>query len=42
MVDLPNVTLTRQEFPLGDEYLLKEKKIRARVSCFMDVHSNIF
>ena len=39
IVDLPNVTLTRQEFPLGDEYLLKEKRIRARVSCFMDIHS---
>ena len=39
IVDLPNVTLTREEFPLGDEFLLKEKRIRARVSCFLDVHS---
>ena len=39
IVDLPNVTLTLQEFPLGNEYLLKEKKMRARVSWFMDVHS---
>ena len=31
IVDLPNVTWTHQEFPLGDEYLLKEKRIRARV-----------
>ena len=33
IVDLPNVTLTRQEFILGDEYLLKERRIRSRVSC---------
>ena len=39
IVDLPNVTLTRYEFPLGDENLLKENRIRARVSCFLDVHS---
>ena len=39
IVDLPNVTLTREEFPLGDENLLKENRIRARVSCFLDVHS---
>ena len=39
IVDLPNVTLTRNEFPLGDENLLKENRIRARVSCFLDVHS---
>ena len=39
IVDLPIVTLTREEFPLGDENLLKEKRIRARVSCFLDVHS---
>lgn len=39
IVDLPNVTLTRKEFPLGDENLIKEKRIRARVSCFLDVHS---
>ena len=32
-------TLTREEFPLGDENLLKENRIRARVSCFLDVHS---
>ena len=38
-VDLPNVTLTREEFPVGDENLLKEKRIRARVSCILDVHS---
>ena len=38
-VDLPNVTLTREEFPVGDENLLKEKRIRARVSCVLDVHS---
>ena len=39
IVDLPNVTLTREEFPVGDENLLKEKRIRARVSCVLDVHS---
>ena len=39
IVDLPNVTLTREEFPVGDENLLKEKRIRARVSCILDVHS---
>ena len=39
IVDLPNVTLTRKEFPVGDENLLKEKRIRARVSCILDVHS---
>lgn len=39
IVDLPNVTLTREEFPVGDENLLKEKRIRARVLCILDVHS---
>lgn len=39
IVDLPIVTLTREEFPVGDENLLREKRIRARVSCFLDVHS---
>lgn len=39
IVDLPNVTLTREEFPVDDKNLLKEKRIRARVSCFLDVHS---
>lgn len=39
IVDLPNVTLTREEFPVGDKNLLKENRIRARVSCFLDVHS---
>ena len=39
IVDLPNVTLTREEFPVNDENLLKEKRIRARVSCILDVHS---
>ena len=39
IVDLPNVTLTREEFPVGDENLLKKNRIRARVSCFLDVHS---
>ncbi len=39
IVDLPNVTLTREEFPVDDENLLKEKRIRARVSCILDVHS---
>ena len=39
IVDLPNVILTREEFLLGDEFLLKEKRICARVSCFLDVHS---
>ena len=34
IVDLPIVTLTREEFPVGDENLLREKRIRARVSCF--------
>lgn len=34
IIDLPNVTLTCEEFPVGDENLLKEKRIRARVSCF--------
>ncbi|WP_305557323.1 transposase [Methanobrevibacter sp. V74] len=38
-MDLPNVTLTREEFPVGDENLLKEKRIRARVSCLLDIHS---
>lgn len=39
IVDIPNVTLTRIQFPVDDEGLLKEKRIRARVSCFLDVHS---
>lgn len=39
IIDLPNVTLTRKEFPLGDEYSTKPKRIRARVSCTLDVHS---
>lgn len=39
IVNLPNVTLTREEFPVGDENLLKEKRIRSRVSCILDVHS---
>lgn len=39
IIDLPNVTLTHEEFPVGDENLLKEKRIRARVSCLLDVHS---
>lgn len=39
IIDIPNVTLTRIQFPVGDEGLLKEKRIRARVSCFLDVHS---
>ena len=39
IVDLPNVTLTREKFPVDDENLLKEKRIRARVSCVLDVHS---
>lgn len=39
IVDLPNVTLTCEEFPVGDENLLKEKRIRARFSCFLDVYS---
>ena len=39
IVDIPNVTLTRIQFLVGDEHLLKEKRIRARVSCFLDVHS---
>ena len=39
IVDLPNITLTREEFPVGDENLLKEKGIGARVSCVLDVHS---
>ena len=38
--DLPNVTLTREEFPDDDEDLLKPKRIRARVSCFLDVNSH--
>ena len=38
-IDLPIVNLTREEFPVDDENLLKEKRIRARVSCFLDVHS---
>ena len=37
--DLPNITLIREEFPVDDKNLLKEKRIRARVSCFLDVHS---
>ena len=39
IIDLPNVTLTCEEFPVNDENLLKEKRIRARVSCILDVHS---
>ena len=39
IIDLPNVTLTREEFPVDNKNLLKEKRIRARVSCFLDVHS---
>lgn len=39
IIDIPNVTLTRIQFPVGDKGLLKEKRIRARVSCFLDVHS---
>lgn len=38
--DLPNVKLTREEFPLGDENLLKEKRTRARASCMLDVKTN--
>lgn len=38
--DLPNITLTREQFPDDDEDLLKPKRIRARVSCFLDVNSH--
>lgn len=38
--DLPNVTLTREQFPDDDKNLLNPKRIRARVSCFLDVNSH--
>ena len=31
IVDLPIVTLTREEFPVGDENLLKEKKNSCKI-----------
>lgn len=34
------MTLTCEEFPVGDKGLLKQKRIQARVSYFLDVHSN--
>lgn len=37
--DLPNFTLTRNEFPVSDKTLLKNKRTRARVSCILDVNS---
>ena len=39
IVDFPNVTLTREEFPVGDKNLLKENRIHRRASYFLDVHS---
>lgn len=42
MINLVNVILTLEVFSLGDECLLKEKRIWTRVLCFMDVHSKHF
>lgn len=39
--DLPNFTITREEFPPGGKNLLKPKRTGARVSCFLDVSSKI-
>ena len=39
--DLPNFTITREEFPPGGENLLKPKRTGARVSCFLDVSSKM-
>lgn len=39
--DLPNFTITREEFPPGGENLLKYKRTGARVSCFLDVSSKM-
>ena len=37
---LPNVTLTRNEFKIGDHTIFEKKRIRARVSGMLDVNSN--
>lgn len=39
IMDLPNVILTRKEFPYFENTLLKRKPIRARVSCFLNINS---
>ena len=37
IMDLPNVILTRKEFPNNEKTQLKPKPIRARVSCFLNI-----
>ena len=37
--DLPNVTLTREQFNIKPSSIVKKERIRARVSGFMDVNS---
>lgn len=39
IMDLPNVILTRKEFPNYENTLLKLRPIRARVSCFLNIYS---
>ena len=39
--DLPNVTLTREEFKIGDHTPYNKERIRARVSGMLDVNSNL-
>ena len=39
--DLPNVTLTHQEFNIKDKSLFENQRIRARVSGIMDVNSKL-
>lgn len=39
IMDLPNVILTRKQFPYFENTLLKGKPIRARVSCFLNINS---
>lgn len=39
IMDLPNVILTRKQFPFFENTLLKGKPIRARVSCVLNINS---
>ena len=39
--DLPNITLTRNEFKIKDSTIFKKERIRARVSGILDVNSQL-
>lgn len=39
--DLPNITLTREEFKINDHTIFSKERVRARVSGMLDVNSNL-